>query len=230
MSSLQTTPGSTDTAPQGSWAVPHVEGAPPIRTEVLVLDSLNDPRRSTHAEAAEFWRRLSLSTSPDVQILESVSGVDMWRPWQLLQPAYSSLVLWSERVQPFVTSAEPALAADLGAALCDLDGAAEEAEEEGFPQPSELALKNARRLLRDLYRLRPSRLEVYPTPDGEIALVAPAGRGRSVLVLCDSDGGVLCSVNLNGLHRRARYSTATMLPDGFVREALNDLDEPDQAW
>ena len=163
-------------------------------------------------------------------MLENISGVDTWRPWQLLQPAYFSLVLRSEQVQPVVTSTEPARAAELGAALRDLDGAAEEAREEGFPQPSRLALKNARRLLQDLYRLRPSRLEVYPTPDGEIALVAPGGHGRSVLVLCDSDGGVLCSVNLNGRHRRARYSTATMLPDGFVREALNDLDEPDQAW
>lgn len=230
MSSLQTTPGSTDTALRSCWFVPHAEDVPPIHTDVFVLDSLNDPRRSTQAWAAEFWRRLSFCTPPDVQILENISSVDMWRSWQLLQPAYFSLVLPSEQAQPAVTSAEPAMAAELGAALRDLDGAAEEAGEEGFPQPSELALKNARRLLQDLYRLRPSRLEAYPTPDGEIALVAPGGRGRSVLVLCDSDGGVLCSVNLNGLHRRARYSTATMLPDGFVREALNDLDEPDQDW
>lgn len=139
-------------------------------------------------------------------------------------------MLPAEQAQPAVTSPESATAADLGAALRDLDGAAEEAGEEGFPQPSESALKNARRLLQDLYRLRPSRLEAYPTPDGEIALLAPGGRGRSVLVLCDSDGGALCSVNLNGRHRRARYSTAAMLPDGFVREALSDLDEPDQAW
>ena len=230
MSLLQTTPGSTDTAPRSFGSVPHVEDPPATRTEVLVLDSLHDPRRSTHAAAVEFWRRLGVSTSADVQTLESLSSVDSWRPWQLLQPVYFSLVLQPEQVQPVVTSAEPPTAADLGAALRDLDGAAAEAGEEGFPQPSALALKNARRLLQDLYRLRPSRLEAYPTQDGEIALVAPGGRGRSVLVLCDSDGGVLCSVNLNGRHRRARYSTATMLPDGFVREALKDLDELDQAW
>ncbi len=139
-------------------------------------------------------------------------------------------VLPSEHAQSAAMSAKPATAADLNAALRDLDGAADEAAEEGYPQPSGLALKNARRLLQDLHKLRPSRLEAYPTPAGETALVAPGGRGRSVLVLCDSDGEVLCSVNLNGRHRRARYSTATMLPDGFVREALNNLDEPDGAW
>ena len=230
MSSLQTTPGSTDTALRGFRSVPQAEDAPPIRTGVLVLNSLHDPRRSTDTGAAEYWRILSVPTSAQFQEAENISSVDMWRPWELLQPAYYSLVLRPEQVRPVVTSGELATAAELGAALRDLDGAAEEAGEEGFPQPSDLALKNARRLLQDLYRLRPSRLEAYPTPDGEIALVVPGGRGRSVLVLCDPGGGVLCSVNLNGRHRRARYSAATMLPDGFVREALKDLDEPDQAW
>ena len=51
------------------------------------------------------------------------------------------------------------MAADLRAALHDLDGAVKESQEEGFPQPSYQALKNARRLLQDLYRLHPCRLE-----------------------------------------------------------------------
>ena len=120
--------------------------------------------------------------------------------------------------------------ADLQASLLDVDDSIKEAAEEGFPQPSQAALTNARRLLQDLYRLRPCRLEAYPTPDGDIAIVVPGGHGRSVLVLCDSKGGALCSVNLNGQHRRARYESAAMLPDGFVREAVGDLDEPDQTW
>ena len=149
--------------------------------------------------------------------------------WQQLQPALFFRVLWPEQAPPAVTSIDPSVSADLRAALHDLDGAVEEAQEEGFPRPSRQALNNAKRLLRDLYRLRPCRLETYPTPDGEVTLVAPGGHGRSVLVLCDSDGGVLCSVNLNGQHRRAWYSRAAMLPDGFIREALDELDEPDQA-
>ena len=46
-------------------------------------------------------------------------------------------------------------------------------------------------------------------------------------MLCDSDGGALCLVNVDGAHRRARYSTTQTLPDGFVREALVELEQHD---
>ena len=112
---------------------------------------------------------------------------------------------------------------ELNDALRDLREARDEASDEGFPQPSESALKNAERLLREMYGISPRRFEVYPTPDGEIAIDAPDGQGRSVILLCDSEGSALCLVNLNGHHRRARYSTTDTLPDGFVHEALGDL-------
>ena len=112
---------------------------------------------------------------------------------------------------------------DLRDAMRDLDEAQEEAREEEFPAPSEAALRNARRLLRAMYDIFPRRFEVYPTPDGEIAIYAPGDPGRSVLLLCDSDGGALCMTNSNGAHRRARYSDTDRLPDGFVREALDEL-------
>lgn len=115
---------------------------------------------------------------------------------------------------------------DLRLVLDDLDDVIEEAKDEGFPVPSLEAINDASVLLRDLYRLRPCRLEAYPAPDGEIALRIPGGPGRSVLLLCAANGSVLCSVNLNGRHRRARYSTSAGLPDEFVRDALKDLDEP----
>ena len=127
----------------------------------------------------------------------------------------------------FGTAADPMHDDHLLAALSDLEQAVNEARDEGFQPPSDEALQNAERLLRDMYRLRRYRFEVYPTEDREIAVSAPGGRGRSVLVLCDSDGGVRCSVNLNGEHRRAVYDpdSAVKLPDGFMREALAALDE-----
>ena len=113
----------------------------------------------------------------------------------------------------------------LQATLLDLDDAEREALEDGFPIPSKLALENARRLVHAMYGIAGRRYELYPTPDGEIAIDAPGGTGRSVLLLCDSDGGALCLVNMNGKHRRARY--ANSLPDGFIREALAELKQQD---
>ena len=115
-------------------------------------------------------------------------------------------------------------APDLRDALRDLDGAKQEAEEDGFPTPSDVALKNARRLLHAMYEISPRRFEVYPGPDGEIAIDAPGGFGRSVLLLCDSDGSASCLVNMEGTPRRARYANTFSLPDGFVREALSELE------
>lgn len=117
---------------------------------------------------------------------------------------------------------------DLRAALRDLDAAEGEALEEGFPIPSRMARENARRLLQAMHRISGRRLEVYPTPDGEVAIDAPGGQGRSVLLLCDSEGGALCLVNMNGKHRRARYADSNGLPDGFVREALAELKQQDE--
>ena len=114
---------------------------------------------------------------------------------------------------------------ELYESLNDLQGAENEAYEEGFQTPSNLALSNAERLIKEMYALSSRRYEIYPTPDREIAIDAPGGFGRSVLLLCDSDGGALCLVNINGRHRRARYSSTELLPDGFLREALAELEQ-----
>ena len=112
---------------------------------------------------------------------------------------------------------------ELEEALVDLRATPSEAMDEGYPQPTQLALANAERILRWMYALLPTRLEVYPTPDGELAVVAPGSPRCSVMVLCGAEGGALCMVNMDGEHRRARYSTANSLPDGFLRDALTEL-------
>lgn len=112
---------------------------------------------------------------------------------------------------------------ELTDALADLVKSPDEAREEGLPVPTDKALQNGEYVLREMYRIWPRRFEVYPMREGEIAIDAPSGKGRSVMVLCDSQGGALCLVNLGGGHRRARYSDARMLPDGFLREAISDM-------
>ena len=124
----------------------------------------------------------------------------------------------------FLAQSAKRFSVKLAEALRDLHEVVEEAEEEGFPPPKEIALDNAKRLLREMYAITPRRYEVYPMPDGEVAIDAPDGRGSSVLLLCDSDGGALCLVNMKGKHRRARYSTTETLPDGFIREAMAELE------
>ena len=106
--------------------------------------------------------------------------------------------------------------------MTDLHGVIEEARDEGYPPPSDLAISNAKLLLERLYRFVPRRYEVYPTPDAEIAIDAPSD-GSSVVVLCDSNGGVLCMANLPDGHRTKAYSTTEPLPDIFLREALAKL-------
>ena len=113
--------------------------------------------------------------------------------------------------------------ADLNDALSDLREARDEALEDGFPLPSAIAVENATRLLRQMYRILPCRFEVYPTPDGEIAIDAPGGHGQSVILYCKAEGGALCLVNIGGKHRHAGYSHASYLPDNFLRDALAEL-------
>ena len=117
-----------------------------------------------------------------------------------------------------------AFSSELNEALQDIQELTNEAFEEGFLPPSDKALNNAKRLLKEMYAISSRRYEIYPTPDNEIAIDAPGGYGRSVILLCGSDGGALCLVNMNGKHRRARYSSIGMLPDGFLREALAELE------
>ncbi len=113
---------------------------------------------------------------------------------------------------------------ELADAMRDLRDAVAEAREEGFPAPSALALTNADRLLKEMYRISPQRFEVYPTPDGEIAIDAPDGNGQSVLLLCESGGGALCLANLREGHVQSSYATADILPDEFLRKVLAALD------
>ena len=118
---------------------------------------------------------------------------------------------------------EPPMPEDLKEALQELDEVAADAEEDGLAVPSKMAFANAERLLRAMYRNFPRRFVVYPVSGGRIAIDARGLNNRAAVVTCDSDGGALCMVTIDGEYRRARYSTTRELPDGFIREALTAL-------
>ena len=127
-----------------------------------------------------------------------------------------------ERAKRAPTAPLP-MPAELVEAIAELDDVADYADEIEVETPSTAAFDNARRLLKAMYRISPRQYSVYPMPDGYIAIDARGRKGRIAVVMCGSDGGVLCLVTSDGNHRRARYSAAHNLPDGFIREALDEL-------
>ena len=120
---------------------------------------------------------------------------------------------------------EEDLPAQIANALRELDELNDEAKEEGIEPPSESAMTDAKRVLRAIYDILPRDYVMDLFPEGVIAIIVPGGFKRSVMVLCESDGGALCSVNMNGKHRRKRYlRTDQLLLDSFLREALRELE------
>ena len=109
--------------------------------------------------------------------------------------------------------------------LRELGDIQEEVEEKQLPTPSDTARQNAENLLVAMYRIYPRAFSVYPSPEGDIVLEAASTTGDSLIVVCFSDGRLLCLVCCGQDSRRARYENAERLPDGFLREALLELAE-----
>ncbi len=105
----------------------------------------------------------------------------------------------------------------------EIDRVADEAQSEGYQIPSTAAIVNAKRIIKCIYDNLSHPFQVYPMPDGEVAVDVTNDDGNSVLILSCSDGGTLCFVNINGNQRIARYSNSDALPDCFMHEALEEL-------
>ena len=180
----------------------------------MVEPQFTGSRTSDPVETSSFWRRIL-----SAQRLLERSRIDESNYWPMW---YNPVDVGFPSGGNFALRAAEPLSFELVEALTDLYSAVEEAEEQRYPTPSNVALSNAGRLLRKLYGLAPRRFEVYPTPDGEIAIDAPSDRS-SFVVLCDSKGGALCMANLPSGHRTKCYSTTDTLPDSFVSEALAEI-------
>ena len=117
----------------------------------------------------------------------------------------------------------------LNGALRDLGDIGEEAEEKQIALPSDEARQNAESLLFAMYRIYPRQFSVYPSPEGDVVLETTSAAGDSLIIVCYSDGRLLCLVCCGQSSRRARYENAEQLPDGFLREALLELATEDAA-
>ena len=159
---------------------------------------------------------------------EAIYGSTQMEGHAQICPADHDLTEWwgkatrPERTRPVPTVPLP-MPAELAEALEELDDVAAYADEIEVETPSAVAFDNAQRLLKAMYRISPRQFSVYPATGGYIAIDARGGKGRIAVVMCGSDGSVLCLVTIDGNHRRARYSAARNLPDAFIREALAEL-------
>ncbi len=113
----------------------------------------------------------------------------------------------------------------LAVALAELSESRQEAQEDGFPEPTELAVGAAGEMLRRLVLETVIEPAVYPTEDREIAITFGA-LDASVMLLCRADGGVACYSSIRGDLSSAVYSSADRLPDAFVREQLRRAASP----
>lgn len=107
-------------------------------------------------------------------------------------------------------------------AIRDLGDVTLEAEEEGYRLPSDTAISNARVALGMMYRIHARRYEVYPMPDGEVAVDAPE-RGSSVMVICDSEGGIRYLQNVKGKQEYVCYRSLQSLPGSRLKEGLEAI-------
>ena len=163
-------------------------------------------------------------TQNDVRILDSSLRYEWYGLLSGIQRKQQ--IEWAGDWLPFGSPSD--LDQDLTDALEDLDKAIEEALEEELPIPSQKLLDDSGHLLRRLYEVWPRRFEVYPMPDGEIAIDARNGRGSAILLLCEPAGGVLCLRHIEGVSDRQRYASIDELPDTFLRNSLTSLfQEPD---
>lgn len=100
----------------------------------------------------------------------------------------------------------------------------EYAQEEGFDEPSEVAINNSWDVLMEMCHIFYMRYEVYPMASGSIVVDAPNGKGSSVLFLCESNGAISCLINIKGKkHRSKRNLQIKDLNDSFIVNAMLEL-------
>ena len=104
-------------------------------------------------------------------------------------------------------------------ALDDLDEVRSVAAEEDCDEPSDIAITNARFVLRAMHRLFPQSYDVYPMSGGEI-VVDGGDRDRRVGVFCYSDGRVQHVGWVNDERKEVRQTGTDDIPIDFLRLVL----------
>ena len=108
----------------------------------------------------------------------------------------------------------------LDAIFDDLSDVQSEAQEEGYPLPTQLAIRNAKHLVNVLYDIAPLRYEVYPTICGEVAIDTPNGTSSSAIIICASDGSVMYIASSAEGEFSNKCHSIEEIPDSRLRQVL----------
>lgn len=105
----------------------------------------------------------------------------------------------------------------------ELEEAVDEAREEGFAPPTQVARTTARDMLRRLARIPSGGATptVYPTEAGGIAVYSQGARGN-LLIVCEPNGGVSSYASRNGQSHISKYPDTSAIPDDRIRHAWRD--------
>ena len=107
-----------------------------------------------------------------------------------------------------------------------LDNLHEECKAEGFQQFSETAEKNAKEILKAVYKNFPEHeYYIYPTEDREVAIDCNPQKGKGILILCDSDGGVAYFSTLEGKNSRFRCDNIEDFPYELLWETFSEFNK-----
>lgn len=110
-------------------------------------------------------------------------------------------------------------------ALKQLEELDAEVAEERLPEISFNTKQQAKIIIEKLKNQRLAPI-IYPTEEGEIVIQFKSPVEPSMVAIeLDNDGQGACFSCINGKNRRARYQDSSELPDGFVREQLQLLNE-----
>ena len=110
-------------------------------------------------------------------------------------------------------------------ALKQLEELDAEVTEEGLPEISSNTKEQAKIIIKELKNQSLAPV-IYPTEEGEIVIQFKSPVEPSIVAIeLDSNGQGACFSYINGKNRRARYQDSSELPDGFVKEQLQLLNE-----
>ena len=165
-----------------------------------------EPRITEHPVPSQDTQPINHVHEESTQKIADISGSDQDNGFDISgknKPAYSSGRLIR-----------------LDAILDDLSDVQSEAQEEGYPLPTQIAIRNAKHLVNVLYDIAPLRYEVYPTICGEIAIDTPNGVSASAVIICASDGSVMYIASSAEGEFSNKCLSVEEIPDSRLRQVL----------